>query len=245
MIEFFKIIIYTPLYNSLILILNVEWIDVGIATIFLTVLVKMILYPLSKKSIITQIKMREKGDELNKIKEKYKDKQIQAQKIMEFYKENKINPFSSIGVVLIQIPIIYSLYYIFFKSGLPVVDSELLYGFIKEPVSVSMSFLGLIDVSKKSIILALLASISTYFQMHLSSANTQDEKSSMSSKEDFSKIIMKQMKYTLPVIVFFVSWQISGVVALYWFVSNMVGTAQDIYIKRKVITTAKELPSTS
>lgn len=234
MIEFFKIIIYTPLYNILVFMLNFSWVDAGIAAVLLTVFVKMILYPLAKKSIVTQIKMREKGGELNEIKEKYKDKQVQAIKIMEFYKENKINPFSSIGVVILQIPIIYSLYYIFFKSGLPLIDTDLLYSFVKEPASVSMNFLGLVDVSKKSIILALLASASTYFQMHLSSMNTPEKSTKPLDKEDFSKIMMKQMKYTLPIIVFFVSWQISGVVALYWFVSNLMGTAQDYYIKNQL-----------
>ena len=75
MISFFKTIIYTPLYNILILLLNVSWIDVGIATIILTILVKLILYPISKKSTITQTKMKEKEGELSLIKEKYKDKQ--------------------------------------------------------------------------------------------------------------------------------------------------------------------------
>src|SRR3989344_3076275 len=118
MISFFKTIIYSPLYNILILLLNVSWIDVGIATIILTILVKLILYPISKKSTITQTKMKEKEGELSLIKEKYKDKQEQALKIMEFYKTNNINPFSSILTVLIQIPIIFSLYYIFFKKAL-------------------------------------------------------------------------------------------------------------------------------
>src|SRR3989344_3332727 len=118
MIAFFKTIIYIPLYNILILILNINWIDAGLAAVILTVLVKMILYPVAKKSIITQAKMKEKGGELSLIKEKYKDKQEQAVKVMEFYKTNKINPFSSILTIIIQIPIIFSLYYIFFKSGL-------------------------------------------------------------------------------------------------------------------------------
>ena len=65
MIAFFKTIVYIPLYNILILILNINWIDVGIATVVLTVLVKLFLYPISKKSTITQIKMKEKENELS------------------------------------------------------------------------------------------------------------------------------------------------------------------------------------
>ncbi|KKP56256.1 MAG: Stage III sporulation protein J [Parcubacteria group bacterium GW2011_GWC1_34_10] len=243
MIAFFKTIVYIPLYNILILILNINWIDVGIATVVLTVLVKLFLYPISKKSTITQIKMKEKENELSLIKEKYKDKQDQAVKIMEFYKTNNINPFSSILTVIIQIPIIFSLYYIFFRSGLPVIDTELLYSFVKVPTNVSMNFLGIIDVSQKSIFLAALAAVTTYWQMHIASSSVSKEDKNKSAfnedgKPDFVKMMTKQMKYTMPFIVFFISWKISGVVALYWFVSNLMSVAQDLYIKKQIAKTS-------
>jgi YidC/Oxa1 family membrane protein insertase len=238
MIAFFKTIIYIPLYNILVAILNIHWIDAGMAAVILTVLVKFILYPLAKKSTVTQIKMKEKEKELNSIKEKYKDKQEQALKVMEFYKMNKINPFSGILTILIQIPIIYSLYFIFLKSGLPKIDTSLLYPFIKAPASVSVNFLGFLDVSQKSLILALLAAITTFLQMHLSPSLADKEKKNISqakSAEDFSKIMGRQMKFTLPLVVFFIAWQISGVVALYWLVSNLCSILQDWYVKRQLV----------
>jgi len=240
MIAFFKTIFYVPLYNILVLILNVSWIDAGIAAVILTVFVKMVLYPLSKKATVTQTKMKEKEGELASIKQKYKDPQEQAVKVMEFYKTNNINPFSSILTVIIQIPIIFSLYYIFFKSGLRSIDGSLLYSFVKAPAEVSMNFLGIIDVSQKSITLAFLAAASSFWQMHLASRSTDknmsnpDVAKALPGKEDFSKIMAKQMKYTMPLIVFFISWKISAIVALYWFVSNLVGIAQDIYIRKQV-----------
>jgi len=237
MIAFFKTIIYVPLYNFLILLLNISWVDAGLAAVFLTVLVKLILYPLTKKSTVAQIKMKEKEGELSLIKEKHKDKQEQAVKVMEFYKENKINPFSSILTIIVQIPIIFSLYYIFFKAGLPDVDTSLLYSFIKAPESVSMVFLGFVDVSQKSIILAFLAGISSYFQMHLMSPSSPTAVlSKTAGAPDFAKMMTKQMKYTMPVVVFFISWKISAIVALYWFVSNLMSIAQDAWIRRKLKT---------
>lgn len=248
MIAFFKTIIYVPLYNILVLMLNISWIDAGIAAVILTVLVKMVLYPIAKKSTITQAKMKEKEGELALIKERYKDKQEQAVKTMEFYKINNINPFSSILTVLIQIPIIFSLYYIFFRSGLPTIDTALLYSFVKAPASVSMNFLGLIDISQKSIVLAFLAAITSFWQMHLASVpakNAQGKsafaKSSGATKEDFSAVMTKQMKYTMPFVVFFISWKISAIVALYWFVSNLVGIAQDVYVRKQMMAPSKNL----
>jgi len=232
MIAFFKTIIYVPLYNILILTLHIPWVDAGIATIILTILVKMVLYPLSKKTTVAQIKMKEKEGELALIKEKYKDKQEQAIKTMEFYKTNKINPFASIFIVLIQFPIILSLYYIFLKAGLPDIDTNMLYPFVKTPAAVSMNFLGLIDISGKSIILAVLAAASSFWQMHLSSSSPKTTANKKPSPEDFSQIMAKQMKYTMPLVVFFISWKISAVIALYWLVSNLATIIQEAYIKK-------------
>jgi YidC/Oxa1 family membrane protein insertase len=187
---------------------------------------------------VAQIKLKEKEGELASIKEKYKDKQEQALKVMEFYRNNGINPLSSILTAIIQIPVVFSLYYIFFKSGLPTIDQSLLYSFVKPPANISMMFLGFFDISKKSLIFALLAASSTFFQMHFST-NQNSSNNQSSSAEDFSKMLAKQMKYTMPLVVFFVSWRISAVVALYWFVSNILGIFQDFYIKKTLINNSK------
>ncbi len=233
MIAFLKLVIYNPLYNILVLILNIPHVDAGIAVIILTLLVKVVLYPLSKKATETQMIMKDKEQELKSIREKYKDKQEQALKTMEFYKFNKINPFSSILTILIQIPIIYALYHIFLRSGLPLIQTDLIYSFVKIPEAVSMNFLGLLDISKKSIFLSLLAAATTYLQLHLSSKSTIKP---TSLTKDLSTMMMTQMKYTFPFVVFFISWSISGVVALYWLVSNVLGILQDKIIRKNLNT---------
>jgi YidC/Oxa1 family membrane protein insertase len=230
MIAFLKTIIYVPLYNALVLLLSIPYVDAGLAAVILTVAVKIILYPIAKKSIVTQAILKEKEGELNSIKQRYHDKQEQALKVMEFYKSNNINPFSSILTLLIQIPIIYSLYYIFFRSGLPAIDASILYSFVRAPQEVSMNFLGFFDVASKSMFLAALAAITSFIQIHLSSPSQP----AAQGKEDFAAMMNKQMKFTMPLIVFFISWRISGVVALYWFVSNVVGTLQDMYVRRQI-----------
>lgn len=239
MIDFFKTIIYTPLYNFFIFIIDKFSVDAGVAAIILVCLVKFVLYPLTKNTVVTQVKMKEKEGELNAIKEKYKDSQEQALKVMDFYKTNKINPLSSVFALLIQIPVVFSLYYIFFRSGLPNVDASLLYSFVKIPENVSMIFLGILDVSKKSLLLAVLASASTYWQMSNSTPASLGDSKTSSTAEEFSKMMSKQMKYVMPGVVFFISWRISGIVALYWFVSNVVSVLQDKYIKRGLVAHPK------
>ena len=91
----FHIFFYDPIYNGLIFLIGVvPYGDVGIAIITLTIIVKLILFPLSKKAVRTQMIMKRLEPELNKIKENHKkDKQLQAQKVMDLYKQNDINPF--------------------------------------------------------------------------------------------------------------------------------------------------------
>lgn len=239
MIDFFKTIVYIPLYNFFIFIIDKFSVDAGLAAVILVILVKFVLYPLTKKTVVTQVKMKEKEGELNSIKEKYKDSQEQALKVMEFYKVNKINPLSSVFALLIQIPVVFSLYYIFFRSGLPNVDTSILYSFVKIPENISMIFLGILDVSKKSLLLAVLAAASTYWQMSSSNPASVSNSKTPSTSEEFSKMMSKQMKYVMPGVVFFISWQISGIVALYWFVSNVVSVLQDMYIKRGLVSYPK------
>lgn len=234
MISFFKTIVYIPLYNSLMLILNViPGVDIGIAVIILTLIVKIILYPLAKNTSITQIQMKERQPELDEIKEKYKDREEQAMKILEFYKKYKINPFSSFFTILIQIPLIYSLYYIFTHSGLPVVNHDLLYSFIKAPENIKVLFFGIVDITQKSLFFAVLAGVTSFFQMKIT-APAVSAKPGKDFKDDLSRMMSLQMKYFMPVLVFFISWRISGVVALYWAVSNLLGIAQDLWIKRRL-----------
>lgn len=237
MIAFLKLVIYTPLYNSLIALLNIlPGADIGLAIILLTLVVKLILYPLSKKATIMQYNMKKHEGELAALKERYKDQREQAVAMMEFYKKHKINPFSGFLTLLIQIPIIYSLYHIFVRSGLPVVDASILYSFIQAPATISMSFLGLLDVSTKNIWLAALAGITSYFQMKFSGAMTTSTNQSGAFSDALAKTMSFQMKFMMPIIVFLISWRISGAVAIYWAVGNIITILQDYYTKKKLAT---------
>ncbi len=231
MISFLKTVIYIPLYNFLVVLLNIVP-NAGVAVVVLTLIIKVILFPSAKKMAITQVRMRKNDQELKQIQEKYKDdKQAQAVKVMEFYKKYDINPFSSFFISIIQIPIIYSIYRIFMTSGLPNIDTSLVYKFLPHPNNVSMMLLNL-DISQKSIVLALIAAFSSYLQMHLSPMNAPTP---TGSKDDLSKMMTNQMKYTLPIIVFLISWKISGVIAIYWITMNVAGLVQDYIIKKKYL----------
>jgi len=224
---------FDPLYNSLVFLFQVfPWADAGIVVIILTILVRLVLFPLSRKAVVTQVKMAEIGPELNAIKEKYKgNSEEQARKTLALYKEKGVNPFSGILVIIIQIPIILALYQIFLHF--PVVNASLLYSFVSVPENINTTFLGLVDVSAKSAVIALLAAASTYFQF-LASMKGQKESQGTSFGDNLTRSMQKQMKYFFPVLVFFISYNISGVIALYWLTTNLFSIAQELFVKRKI-----------
>ncbi|MES3031456.1 MAG: YidC/Oxa1 family membrane protein insertase [Patescibacteria group bacterium] len=210
------------------------FIDAGIAVILFTILIRIILFPLSKKAIVTQVRMKEIEPELNRLKLQVSDKQEQARQVMALYKEKKVNPFSSFFVLLIQLPIIYALYSIFIHAGLPEVQTALLYPFVKVPM-IDMNFIGLFDISQKSIILSLFAAVAQFFQLHYSLAGAAVPKpkpGTVPSQMDIAQGMMRNMKYVFPVIVFIISYQISAVVALYWAVSSLFTLGQELVVRR-------------
>jgi YidC/Oxa1 family membrane protein insertase len=228
--------IYQPLYNLLIGLFKViPFADAGIIVILLTIIVRFILFPLSKKAIVTQVKMQELSPRLKAIQEKHgSDQEAQARETLALYKETGVNPFSGILVLFLQLPIIWALYRIFLLSGLPSVDLNLLYSFINAPLHIDTVFLGLIDITKKSAVLALFAAGSSYFQLKVAAGN-QPAPQGKGFSDNLARSMQTQMKYFFPIIVFFISYKISGVIALYWFTTNLFTIAQEIFVRRKLL----------
>src|SRR5438309_2290440 len=110
--HFFTLIFSQPLYNGLIFLFDlIPWANAGFVIIIFTIVVKLILFPLSIKATYAQMEMKEIQKDLDRIKEKYKDdKEQQTLKTVELYKEKNINPFAGFFVLLIQLPIIIALY---------------------------------------------------------------------------------------------------------------------------------------
>lgn len=227
-----NVALYEPLLNALAFLVSIiPGGDVGIAIIILTLLVKILLLPLSHRSIESQAEMQMLQPELNKIKASGASKEEQARQTFELYKKHKVNPLSGCLLLLIQIPIIFALYYVFYK-GINF-DNGYLYSFIPTPENVNMMFLGLVDIASKSVILAVLAGISQYLQAHFMPKPEPSKSTTPSFSESLSKSMHLQMKYAFPFIVAIIAYTISGAVALYWITSNLFMVGQQIYVKRK------------
>jgi YidC/Oxa1 family membrane protein insertase len=229
---------FDPIYNGLVFFIDtIPGGDVGLAIIGTTIVVKLILLPLSIKAARTQKVMREIEPKLKEIKEKFKEKrEEQARAIMDLYKEAGLNPFSSILLLFIQIPIIIALYLSVYSGGgvaLPQINVNILYSFVPAPETVNMIFVGLIDITAKSLPLALLAGITQFIHAHLSIPKPEpkvDDKPDF--KADFARSMQLQMRYVLPIVIFFVAYTISAAIALYFTISNIMAIGQEFVVRR-------------
>ncbi|MDP1625370.1 MAG: YidC/Oxa1 family membrane protein insertase [bacterium] len=240
MISLYNTYIYEPLYNGLILLIDyLPFLDAGIIIIIFTIIVRIIIFPLSKKAARTQVVMKALEPELNALKERHKDdKQGQAVAIMGFYKKNGINPFSSIFLLIIQLPIIFALYKIFYSTGLSAVNGEILYSFVAMPAQINTAFLGLFDVTQKSVVLAVIAAASQFLQIHFSMPKPPAKTGKGGFQEDFARSMHMQMKYVFPIFILFIGYHAAGALAIYWTTSNIFMIAQEIYVRREL---AKEM----
>ena len=235
---FYHTFIFYPLYNAFVLLIDgLPFLDAGTIIIIFTIIIRLILFPLAKKSVRTQALMREIAPETEKIKEKYKDdKQKQSLETFALYKKYKLNPFSSILLLIIQLPILIALYRIFLFAGFSHIDSAILYPFVPMPTGiVNPLFLGFLNVAQKSYVLALVAAVSQYFQAKLIIPPAPAKKAGQQSMGDsFARNMSLQMKYVMPVIIFFIAYSTTGVVAIYWTVSNIFMIGQELFVRKQI-----------
>lgn len=231
MLSIFNILFYKPLFNLLIVIYNaIPGNDFGIAIIILTLLIRFILYPLTKKGIESQKAMAEIQPKIKELQQQYKDNRAkQAEELMKLYREYKVNPFSSFLNLLIQIPILIALYQVFL-NGLNPERLNGLYSFVQNPGAIDPMFVGLIDLSQANPIMAVLAGVLQFVQskMMLPKSKKKDKK----QESDFAKIMHHQMTYFLPFLTVIIAWRFPAGLPLYWIINTLFSIAQQYYMER-------------
>lgn len=235
----FNTVLYEPIYNGLIFLIDVlPWADLGLVIIFLTLIIKFILFPLSLKAVQTQQKTKKIQPKIKELQDKYSDdREKLATELMTLYRENDVKPFSGFLILIIQIPIVLALYWVILRGGLPEVDPSLLYSFVSAPETINVMFLGAINVTQKSIVLALITGATQYVQTKFAFGknNKKDDDYTLGSgsiKDDMKKTFTTQMKYIFPVVVTVIAYSLSAAIALYWATSNIFHILQEIYVSK-------------
>jgi YidC/Oxa1 family membrane protein insertase len=230
----FHAVFYNPIYNALVaLVAIVPWGDVGIAVIILTLLIRLLLLPLSLSAARTQRAMKVLEPRIKDLKEKHKgNKEAEALETLSLYKEAQINPFASVLTALIQIPVLLALYWVFRYESFAALDTVRLYPFTPLPHTVSLFFLGLIAISGKSIVLAVLAGITQFVQARLMLAGTMKPSGGTGMQADFQKVLGTQLQYVFPLLIAVISYTASSAVALYFVTTNIAGSLQELHVRR-------------
>lgn len=229
MLTLYHEFLFRPLLNALIAIYNnLPVADMGLAIIVLTVAVRFLLYPLSKKAIRSQLELKKLQPQIAELQKKHANKQEQAKAMMALYQEHKINPFSGCLPILIQLPILIALYQVFLK-GFDPKNFNGLYSFVSHPTSINALFLGVTNLSESSLVLAILAGASQFFQtkMIISAKPAGGER-------DFSSMMNQQMLYVMPVLTVFIAMSLPAALALYWFVTNVFSIAQQYLFAKHI-----------
>ncbi len=207
-IEHVMSVILTALY-SLTETLGVP--SYGLAIILLTILIKILVYPLTKKQLQSMKAMQRIQPQMQKIQEKYKNNpQVMQQKMMELYQKEGANPMSGCLPMLIQMPILMGMYYTLYSFD---------YG------GAAPSFLWLPSLSETDPLYALplLSAATTY----LTSRTMQSGNAGANQNQQ-----MKMLTYLMPIFIGWISLNFPSGLVLYWVTMNVVQIAQQLWMNR-------------
>lgn len=178
--------------------------------------------------LASQKALSELQPKIEVIKKKYPKPEEQTKAIMELYRSEKVNPFSSCLPVLIQLPIFIAVYHVF-QQGLQSQNLDVLYPFIHNPGSISPLSLGIIDLSQKSYVLPVLAGIAQFFQTRMLSTKKpplEVAKEKGAQDENMAAMMNKQMLYMMPALTVFIGISLPSGLSLYWLVTTIFSIVQ-------------------
>lgn len=227
----FTTLFYQPILNLFIGIYNIlPGHDAGLVIIVITLIIRLVIYPLSRKQVVAQKEMQDLQPKMNEIRQKYaNDKEGLARATMDLYKEHKVNPFSSCLPVLLQLPIFFAMFQVL-RDGLTKPESfDLLYRFISRPEMIDPTFLGLINLAQPHVVLAVLAGAVQFWQGKMLFSKRPEasvRKDPGAKDEDTMAIMNKQMMYMMPVVFGIIGLTMPSGLSLYWIVSTLFTIAQ-------------------
>lgn len=214
-----------PLFHALVYINDIVS-NFGVSILIITVLIKLLLFPLANKSYKSMARMKQVQPEMTKIRDRYKDdKAKQQQELMELYKKEKINPLSGCWPILVQIPIFFALYKVLY------VTIEMrhapFFGWIQDlsapdPTSIFNLF-GLIPIDLPQFLIIgvwpILMGITMWVQMKLNPAPTDP--------------VQQQIFTYMPIFFTFILAGFSAGLVIYWAWNNFLSILQQYVIMRR------------
>lgn len=229
----FHTIFYQPIFNLLIFLYNIiPGHDLAFAIIILTIIIKLILLPLSKQSIKSQKALQELQPKIEELKKQHgSNKEEMARATMALYKENKVNPFSSCLPLLLQLPFFFAVFQVFRDFNIAGNVEKYIYTFVARPEVINvMGFFGFVDLSKRSIPLAVLAGLAQFWQAKMMMTKQPNPVTPGAKDENITAIMNKQMLYMMPALTVFIGVTMPGGLSLYWLTITLLTALQQLYV---------------
>jgi len=231
----------------------------GISIILMTILIRLILYPLMQKQMVSMREMQKIQPLMKEVQERYKNnKEKLNQELMKLYKEHKVNPMGGCLPLLIQMPILILLFQVLrvfeYKDKL----GNIIGGFLWIPNQVEIilkdglpKVVGglaapeqLIRLGDKGIfgiqylgIMPFLIGVSMFYQQKMTTAPPTTPGKEGGSAEQTQKM----MTIMMPLLIAFMSFTLPSGLTLYWLVSTLLGIGQQYFINKKIPTEVTDL----
>lgn len=199
----------------------------GVAIILFTIIIKVILYPLTWKQMKSMRRMTELQPKMKELQKKYaQDKTKLNQKIAELYGEEKVNPYAGCLPLLVQLPILWAFYRTLFVFPYGNDASVWFLGY-----NITVAYGLHIDYH---LLLPLLAAVSTYFMTKVSSATSPSTGSDKGSPQAAAEQTQKMMLIFMPVFMAYIVATLPSGLGIYIVTMNIVSMLQTVYINRKL-----------
>ena len=208
----FHFAVSQPLSATLLFLYrSIPFHDYGLAIILLTLLTKILLYPLNTQSIKAQQKLSELQPKIKEIQEKIKDKTEQARATMDLYKKEGVNPLASLLPILIQLPLLIGLYQLFVAAP---------------PDSVRPLLFGMVNLQNSNLFLAAGAGLVQFIQTKYATPTPKKGGTP-------SQAIPTPLLYFFPVFTFLILFSLPAALGLYWLCSSAFGIVQQWIVTKK------------
>ena len=220
--DVFNFVLITPLTNLFVLLTNLSG-NAGIAVILLTVIIRLITMPLTIKQMHSTRAMMALAPRQAELQKKFKDPRRRQQETMKLYREAGINPLGCFSSMLIQMPILISLYRVFIIAVGEAPESlirlsERIYGwdYLRSGLPLPADFLWLHLGRPDPFVLPVLVAATTYTLQKMSTLPTTDEK---------QRAQAQMMNFMMPLFFGWITLTLPSGLGLYYALSNLIGMA--------------------
>lgn len=245
-INIFNLIFTYPIFNVLILLYRAIG-DFGLSIIVLTLIIRLILFPLTLKQLRSMKAMQALQPQLAEIRKKFKDQKAQLEATQALYKEYGVNPVAgSCLPLLVQMPVLFALFYALdavLKNATLTSINNIIYPFLPKFTAATMPNTNLtwftflnphwfiaLGSPDPTHILPILAAIATFIQLRMSQARNTAANTSTTGKKDITSQQMIIMQIISPLMVLFFGWTYAAGLALYWTTSSVFGMVQQYFV---------------